>query len=447
MEQLAARAKQRQSGEQMTILTENYGDYVLIENCVVGRNLNLWQIRGFANMAVLADVSSADVYDQEDNPLGTQRDLKPKHAKEASEYAVESINAEPNLDPRSFPEVILNARNTNAVSVLVEGAEIDFDSCDDFGREPFIASIRVNVAEIEIPYATTEPDISRVDGNHRLSRVPKVGEREMDDEYPTVAFALFVGLNNSQERKLFADINGKQVIMNTSHLNQIMISAGGDALAIDPKTRPLWFAKKLGQGAGVMADVVFTGGAKGGVKAKHGYVPPLNLSTLKSMVERTLKGIDAHVIELLPPKLVEDAKAGNAQATKDLLEGAEFLAGLLTKFWKAVKTAYPEAWQDTNKKKYILFQSIGSLALSSFAALVIEDLIRERKTDQESFNDAVESLRHGGITLEKSDYEGYAGQTGTRKVFEALVSAKSEGEKGIRGLFLKQSSGDSQLGS
>lgn len=429
----------------MTVLTDAYGDYILIENCVVGQNLNLCQIRGFAAMSVLADVSGADVYDQESNPLGTQRDLKPKHAKEASEYALGAGVADPDTDPRSFPEVILNARDASAVSILVDGAEIEFDSSQVANSESFIASLRINVAAIEIPYTTVDPQISRVDGNHRLSRVPVVDERDVQDEYPNVAFALFVGLTKNQERKLFADINGKQEIMNTSHLSQIKIALDGDNLALDAKTRPLWFAKKLGQGDGLMSDVVFSGGAKTGVKSKHGYVPPLNLSTLKSMLERTLRGIDKHVVDLLPPTRVEEARKGDQSAAKEVLDGALFISELITKFWQAVKTNYPEAWQDTNKKKYILFQSIGCLALSSLAAIVIDDLIDDKKLDQADFDEAVQAIRLGGITLEKSDYEGLAGQTGIRKVYEAMLAAKSEGEQGIKALFHKRTTRGSKL--
>jgi hypothetical protein len=42
--------------------------------------------RGFANLADLADISKADIYDQQRNPKGTQRDLSPAHARDAYEY-------------------------------------------------------------------------------------------------------------------------------------------------------------------------------------------------------------------------------------------------------------------------------------------------------------------------------------------------------------------------
>jgi len=42
--------------------------------------------RGFAKLSDLARISRPDVYDAHKNPTGTQRDLSPRHAKDAYEY-------------------------------------------------------------------------------------------------------------------------------------------------------------------------------------------------------------------------------------------------------------------------------------------------------------------------------------------------------------------------
>lgn len=55
-----------------------------------GKVLGVNVYRGFAELGVLTDISQADIYDMKDNPLGTQRDLSPKHAKEAYEYVKNS---------------------------------------------------------------------------------------------------------------------------------------------------------------------------------------------------------------------------------------------------------------------------------------------------------------------------------------------------------------------
>ena|ERR1700722_8791377 len=65
--------------------------------------------RGFANLADLADISKADVYDQQKNPKGTQRDLNERHARQAYEYAK-------NEDLGFWPEVFLCARKKDVVT-------------------------------------------------------------------------------------------------------------------------------------------------------------------------------------------------------------------------------------------------------------------------------------------------------------------------------------------
>jgi hypothetical protein len=54
----------------------------VIRGTVLGVNV----YRGFARLCDLSRISKPDVYDAISNPKGTQRDLSPKHAKEAYEY-------------------------------------------------------------------------------------------------------------------------------------------------------------------------------------------------------------------------------------------------------------------------------------------------------------------------------------------------------------------------
>ena len=71
-------------------IVHRHGDEIDLGRCLVGKNLNLLALRGFATLDVLAELSAPDVYDQVDNPTGTQRDLKAKHAEECFDYAIES---------------------------------------------------------------------------------------------------------------------------------------------------------------------------------------------------------------------------------------------------------------------------------------------------------------------------------------------------------------------
>jgi DGQHR domain-containing protein len=412
---------------------------IYIKGCIVGPNLNLTQIRGFAPLNVLADISGADVYDQEKNPHGTQRDLKPAHAKEASSYALAANDRNPGTDPRAFPEILLNVRDTSVVRSYVNSEPLEFSSLEGsdelFGR---LVDLEIQIDLLNQPPATVNPQISRVDGNHRLSRIPSPSEREEGAEYPIVPFALFVGLTPNQERKLFRDINGLQQGMNTSHLDQITMELEADNLLLDSKSRPLWFAQKMSDEEdkenGIFSELVFKGGSKIGVKEKLGFSPPLNLATLRSMMQASLREMDALVIEELTPELLERAKKQEQVAIAMVRQAADDFLALFARFWKAVRENYPEAWADNKKTKYILFSSIGALSLSQLAGTIITELVRQEKHEQVDFDKEVARIKNGGITLLREDFQGFAGMAGAKKVYDMLIAARVDGSSGLKAI-------------
>ncbi len=103
--------------------------------------------RGFARLADLADLSKADIYDQQNNPEGTQRDLNTSHARDAYEYAK-------NRELGFWPEVFLCARKKDVVTFYPVSPDLP-----DLG-----------ILEIDTRAAKhgDSISISRVDGNHRL---------------------------------------------------------------------------------------------------------------------------------------------------------------------------------------------------------------------------------------------------------------------------------------
>lgn len=409
-----------------------YGNTIQIDNCLIGGNLNLGVVRGFGSLAILADVSSADVFDQEKNPFGTQRDLSSKHSSEATTYALDSLSVDGNIDPRAFPEVVLNVRDTSIVKVLKDGHEIDFASQDLFDGHAMVVSLVIHTSQLKWPQEKFDPQISRVDGNHRLSKVPAAEERESEHEFPVIPFALFVGLSKDQEKKLFRDINGNQQKMTTSHLDQIAVSLDGDGLLADAKSRGLWIAKQLGSSGRVFDGMVYQGGAKSGVKEATGAVPPISLSTLKSMVSQTLSGMPGVVVEMFDENLMRDVASKKMNSADELRKRGNQISQLIEKFWLAVKEHYPEAWQD--RKNHILLQSIGLMSLSQFAAQIISECITERNIAQEAFSRAISDVKAAGFTFEKDRYPGIAGAAGAKKVFGDLTEAKSQGGNGLRSL-------------
>src|SRR5687767_875313 len=78
---------------------------------LAGTVLGVKVYRGYAPLSQLARVSKADIYDAKNNPTGTQRDLSPKHAKEAYEYVRDRQLA-------YWPEVFLCLRDPHVIKFV-----------------------------------------------------------------------------------------------------------------------------------------------------------------------------------------------------------------------------------------------------------------------------------------------------------------------------------------
>ncbi|MFI5110338.1 MAG: DGQHR domain-containing protein, partial [Terriglobales bacterium] len=213
---------------------------ILKSPAVRAKVLGVKVYRGFANLADLADVSKADVYDQHKNPKGTQRDLSPAHAREAYEYVR-------NQELGFWPEVFLCARKKDVLTFYPVSPELP-----DLG----VLEIDVNAAK-----ESTTVAISRGDGNHRLhygdgkesgySRIEKL-----------VPFCLAYDLTREEEIKLFKDINDNQRRMNTSHLDGIEVRLTPEE-ELKHRNPELYIAQRLsGDSASPLHGRVFAGGKK-----------------------------------------------------------------------------------------------------------------------------------------------------------------------------------------
>ena len=78
---------------------ERFGREIVIKEVLVGKNLNVQVIRGFATLDQLAFISAPDVYNQLTNALGTQRDPDLNHARQVLDYAITSLSEEPETSP------------------------------------------------------------------------------------------------------------------------------------------------------------------------------------------------------------------------------------------------------------------------------------------------------------------------------------------------------------
>jgi hypothetical protein len=395
-------------------LVDRFGEVLDLGRCLVGRSLNLLTIRGYARLDQLAAISAPDVFDQKQNPNGTQRNLTPLHAREAFEYAMDASDMLPEESPRCFPEIILNARDTNIIdlySVDDEDEHYEFDSFStDFEEAIGIVGLRIRIKDLEFPKPDFNPQVSRVDGNHRLSRTDDLlreGLTSEDDvlsrEFPSLGFMLVLELSDLQEASLFRDINGEQRGMEVAHLDSIVLrTVDPEVLKKDPKRRALWIANELAQPGRAWEDMVFFGGSHKGVKSDLGYVPPVTINALKATIDQQIRSAPT----------VDAAFKDNPNA----------IVVLLDRFWKAVRETFPEAWQ--NKRDYILLQAIGLGAFARFGGTIIERGLNDKRYSQADFQRHLEVVR-GRVPLDRDHelWRGVAGAGGQKVVADALIAA------------------------
>ncbi|MGA8474713.1 MAG: DNA sulfur modification protein DndB [Candidatus Cybelea sp.] len=398
-----------------------YGDVIDFGPVVAGKNLNLFSIRGFARLDRLAIISAPDVFDMVRNPTGTQRDLKPKHAKECFDYAADSLELDPLDEPRAFPEVILNARDGDVVEIydLNNPEDIyDISSFEPIGELEFgVAGLRVNLKNLVFPKPDKTPKISRVDGNHRLHGADEEIEKQSlmadelpngDDlngelEFPDVPFCMLLGLSANQEGALFKDINDEHEGMETAHLDSLTLRLkNAEELKGDPKHLPLWIANELTKPGRAFHNRVFMGGSMKGVRASEEINPVIKINTLKTAVQVQLR----------------NAK----QVAAEFQDDPEDLVSLIDNFWQAVRERFADAWN--NKRDYILFQSIGLNGFAEFGGVLVDRAYEADQVERSDFEKMLAPLADA-IDLGRDHWKGIAGAGGASQVAKELLRSSS----------------------
>lgn len=405
-----------------------YGDKIELGPCVVGRDIDLLAIRGFATLDSLALVSSPDVFDDEVNPSGTQRELKLGHANSSFRYATEDHDPD-GTDVRAFPEVILNVRDMLCVDVSLwsNGESLIFDSHsadEDIPSEP--VRITVDLDAIEFPKSTIDPEISRVDGNHRLYGPDQLlegmsaGKNVSDVAMPSVPFMIFLNLSIDEELKLFNDLNGKHEGMEPSLIVTQTVRLGPEAARNDPRKLPAWIAFELTRHGRTFENIVFVGGSRRGAK-EAGKSLRLTISALRGAAGLMIRG--SHTL-------------------KNTMKGQpDSILTVVDNYWRAVSEVFPEAW--SNKRDFILLQSIGLNGFAEFGATVIDRA--EGNISVEDFKAVLEGIRPE-ITLDRSDsiYDGRAGAGGASFVAD-MLREKSTAETIVRSKILKATGAEPAL--
>ena len=397
-------------------------EFIDLGACSLGRNLNLLSIRGFARLDELAIISGPDTQNDFENPEGTQRPLANKHSLEALQYALEALILDPAMDARAFPEVILNARNTNAVQFYDLSNKETIEESLEALIPNGLVGVRIALDQIEFPVQPYSPDISRVDGNHRLEAAQLSIEAEPDiQNYPSVPFSMHVGLSKLQERKIFRDINFNHKKMDANIIKAIDVTNAAEDGSMLP--RPLLIAAQLRDKGRAFEDMVLMGGGDKEYKNLHGRKAPLKINMLVGAVKATLDSSN--------------------QLKANFDRSPDVQLDCIDTFWRAVKETIPEMWTDT--KTYLLFTTVGLNAMSQWAGTLIDLAIATRLEDSEEFYAAHIMAAKESVSFVKKDAsnEGLAGQAGVKVFFTRLVKAANPEAVTKQRVLLKKNPKDS----
>lgn len=341
---------------------------------LLGEVLGVEVARGFALLSDLSRISRADIFDEVNNPRGTQRDLSLAHAKDAYEYAR-------NTDLGYWPEVFLCVRDPNCIRIeTVKGSDH--------------AVLHVND---ELISGEDKISISRVDGNHRLHLADGATKNTPAIER-LVSFCLATSLTVDQEIKLFRDINNNQRRMDTSHLDKIELRLSGDD-AIKARNPALFIASRLADDAdSPLSKFVY----KGGKRPPGTFLPLRTLHTgIEYMLSRQTKltalgGVDAQVV-------------------------------VIKNYFKALKLWVPEAWQ--TPKDYLLLRGAGFWGSCFLGADIIDRVLAKKQFEPHEMLSVLNSGRSWDWSR-TGDFQGFSGRGGAVKIADTVIRELKD-EQGI----------------
>ena len=349
---------------------------------LVGTCLGYEAYRGFGPLSDVAKISVADVFDQDKNRSGTQRNLSIKHARKAHQYVLGTVRA-------FYPELILNVRDKSYVKFepLTEQSEEE-QSGVKFGTLAFVKD----------PGHAGKIVVSRLDGNHRLWFADG-HEEGMDPISRPVSFCFLMITDLEKELELFRDINDNQMGMNTSHLQNIAARLLGDKL-LKVQNPALYIVQKLMKDkTSPLCGMVHEGG-----KVQKG-------ATLAGL---TIANLTSAVGDVLA-RSAKLAQFPDADAQYKVIEN----------YWIALKKWLPKAWN--SPRDYTIFKGVGLYAISYVGIEVIDRSLMKSKFSSDDMLEYLkqmpsESLASGGV-------HAYAGRGGGRKLAnDLLANIEEEGE-------------------
>jgi DGQHR domain-containing protein len=374
--------------------TKSLPNFLVIRGTCLGHEA----YRGFGSLRDLARISKADVFDQESNPTGTQRNLSVQHARKAYQYVTERDHA-------FYPEMILNVRDPSYIKFRESKPE-EHDSSQDEPEERF-----GTLSFVKDPNQAKAVVVSRLDGNHRLWFAEGDGKKlEPVERSASFCFVTLQDLN--AELELFRDINDNQMGMNTSHLQNITARLLGDK-ALKVQNPALYIVRRL------QADRTSPLHKKiheGGKVRKGATITGLTVANLTNAIRDML----------------------SRSAKLSQFPDAEAQYKIIKNYWAAVRKWLPEAWK--RPRDFMIFKGVGLYAISYVGIEVIDRSLLKSKFSSREMLEYLKQLPSDQLAV--SETLAYAGRGGGRKLANDLLqNLEEEGQMSLaklQSLILKE---------
>lgn len=353
-------------------------------SCIRETVLGVDVIRGYARLCDLSMISKADVYDAKTNPTGTQRDLSPKHARDAYLYVRQEEKA-------YWPEIFLCARDSSVIRFV----EVQSDQTNLVNA----------IIDIEKVKNSLNVLISRVDGNHRLHFAS--GDF---DGYPAVeklvSFSIALGLTLEDEMRIFRDINNNQRRMNTSHLANINVRLTGEE-ALKFRNPKLYIANKLSEDSeSPFFDLVYDGGKKDVAKI-------IPLKSLQSGLEYMFSQ---------PTRL-------------SAIDDVDLQYTIISNYFQALRLWEANCW--SSPKDYLMLRGAGFWGVCFLGAEIIDRGLRRGLYKPKDLLAILMSGRRWDWS-NKGDFSGFSGRGGAIKIRDRIVSEIADEESVSLRALMKQ---------
>jgi len=344
---------------------------------ILGTCLGHEAYRGFGPLKDLAKISQPDIFDQESNPSGTQRNLSLQHARKAYQYVTEKKHA-------FYPEMILNIRDA---------------SCVKFRPSMGPAGAKFGVLEfVKDPRHAGTIVVSRLDGNHRLWFVDG-HEKDMEPVNRPVSFCFLLLADLNAELELFRDINDNQMGMNTSHLQNITARLLGEK-ALKVKNPSLYIVQRLQKDK---SSPLYRMIHEGGKIRKGATLAGLTIANLSNAIRDMLS------------RSARLAQFPDVDAQYKVIKN----------YWLAVKKWLPDAWK--RPRDFMIFKGVGLYAISYVGIEVIDRSLLKGKFGSKDMLEYLKQLPSEELATKET--LPYAGRGGGRKLANDLIAnLENEGE-------------------